>query len=115
MDAVGVDAFRAPAVHCKHNGVDDGRTGAAAVADLSIDADRDRYFTASVRRKWPFHAHWVYGDVRAIVDLVPISHLSRNRARAGTEPDGSARSSACRGGMRRGNGNTLVLSGSRPD
>src|SRR5258708_12930521 len=42
MDALDVDGLRAASLHCQYRGMDDRGTRAAAVADLRIDAHRQR-------------------------------------------------------------------------
>src|SRR5262249_47263268 len=61
LDAVDFDAVRPVALHCEHGGMGERGNRAAAVADLRLDADSARCFTARGRGKRVVHADWVYG------------------------------------------------------
>src|SRR5439155_26907526 len=102
LDVVGVDAWRAASLYCEHGGMDDCRTRAAALADLRIDAHRQRYFSARGCRQCLVHSDRVHGHVHNSGDPVAVPDLSRDRTRTGTGGETARRrSKRCSGELRR--------------
>ncbi len=61
--AVGIAVGAAVSLHRHHRRLDDGRTGAPAMADLRHHADRRRRFAARLRRQRIVHADRLHGLV----------------------------------------------------
>src|SRR5258707_1138322 len=95
MDAVDSDGLRAASIYRQHRRMDDGRTRAATLADLWIDAHRQRHFSARGRRECLVHSDWLYGDVYGAGHSLAVPDLPRDRTRAGTQ-GASAKRRCCR-------------------
>ena len=78
MDAVGIDAQRALAVHREHGGVDDGGVGKAAVAHLWIDADGAGRFAPRGSGQRVVHLDWIHGHVFSSGDVVALAGVPGN-------------------------------------
>src|SRR6266478_4472460 len=110
MDAVDSDGLRAASIYRQHRRMDDGRTRAATLADLWIDAHRQRHFSARGGGQCLLHTDWLYGDVYGAGHSLAVSDLPRDRTRTGTQR-ASAKRRCWRiaGELRRRYGNYLFL------
>src|SRR5467141_3104952 len=94
-DVVDTDGLRTASLYCKYGGMDDRRTGAAAVADLRIDAHRQRNFSARGGGECVVYADRINGNVYGAGDPMPVPALPRNRTRAGAGTSSARRRCSC--------------------
>ncbi len=73
LDAVDSAAGLAFPLHCKHRRMDDGGTGAAAVAGLRTDAHRGRIFEVGVGRQRHVHPARLHGHVHGTGNFISVS------------------------------------------
>ncbi len=102
MDALDVDGLRAASLHCQYRGMDDRGTRAAAVADLRIDAHRQRNFSAGGGGECVVYANRIHGNVYGAGDPMAVPDLPRNRTRAGAGKSSARRRCSRPGGGLRG-------------